>query len=69
MLVEARSIPTEEVEIYMSSRYQVFTIIPSVTDPVMNTYVFTLEELEAFLKNYTRHGEFIVAVKQFEATA
>lgn len=69
MLVESKEIPKEVAEIYISSKYEVFTVIPSPTSPVMNTYIFTQEELEAFLKDYTRHGELVISVKQVQATA
>ncbi len=69
MLIESKAIPEEEVEIYISSRYKVFTVVPSPISPVMNTYLFIQEELESFLKDYTRHGEFVISVKLVEATA
>ena len=69
MLIESRTISGEEVEIYRSSKYQVITIIPSDQDPAMNIYIFDQEELDRFLKSYSKYGEFIVSVSQVEATA
>ncbi len=69
MLVESKVIPSEQVELYISAKYEVFTIIPAPLNPTMNTYIFTHEELENFLKDYTRHGELVISVRQAEATA
>lgn len=69
MLIESRTISAEEVEIYRSSKYQVITIIPSDQNPAMNIYMFDQEELDHFLKSYTRYAEFIISVSQVEAMA
>jgi hypothetical protein len=69
MLIESRAISAEEVEIYRSSKYQVITIIPSDQDPAMNIYIFDQEELDRFLKSYSKYGEFIISVSQVEAMA
>jgi len=69
MLMESRTISAEEVEIYRSSKYQVITIIPSDQNPAMNIYMFDQEELDHFLKSYTRYAEFIISVSQVEAMA
>lgn len=69
MLIESRTIRAEEVEIYRSSKYQVITIIPSDQNPAMNIYIFDQEELDRFLKSYSKYGEFIVSVSQVEAMA
>jgi hypothetical protein len=69
MLIESRTISGEDVEIYRSSKYQVITIIPSDQDPAMNIYIFDQEELDRFLKSYSKYGEFIISVSQVEATA
>ena len=49
--------------------FKPYCSISSNRGPVMNTYVFKQEELEGFLKDYTRHGELVVSVKQVGATA
>ncbi len=69
MLVESRRITSEEVEIYRSSKYEVVTVIPSGQNPTMNVYFFDQEEMEGFLKTYSRYSEFVVSVRQVEATA
>jgi hypothetical protein len=69
MLIESKTISTEEVEIYKSSTYQVITIIPSEQDPAMNIYIFDQEELDRFLKSYSKYGEFIISLSQVEASA
>jgi hypothetical protein len=69
MLIESRTISVEEVEIYRSSKYQVITIIPSDQNPAMNIYIFDQEELDHFLKDYSKYAEFIISVSQVEAMA
>ena len=69
MLIESKVVTPEDVEIYRSSKYQVITIIPSTEAPTMNVYVFNQEELERFLKTYSRYSEFVVAVSQVQALA
>ena len=69
MLIESRTISVEEVEIYRSSKYQAITIIPSDQNPAMNIYMFDQEELDQFLKSYSKYAEFIISVSQVEATA
>jgi hypothetical protein len=69
MLIKSMAISGEEVEIYRSSKYQVITIVPSDQDPAMNIYIFDQEELDRFLKSYSKYGEFIISVSQVEATA
>lgn len=69
MLIESKNIGNEEVEIYMSSRYRVTTIIPLERNPVMNVYLFSKKELEDFLEGYGKYSEFIVSVEQAEAMA
>jgi hypothetical protein len=69
VLIESKSIESGEVDIYMSSKYRVRTIIPFKQHPVMNVYLFTKEELNTFLEGYDQHAEFIVSVEQAEAMA
>jgi hypothetical protein len=69
LLIESKNIGNEEVEIYMSSRYRVTTIIPLERNPVMNVYLFSKKELEDFLEGYSKYSEFIVSVEQAEAMA
>jgi hypothetical protein len=69
MLIESRTIRGEEVDIYRSSKYQVITIIPSDQDPAMNIYIYDQDELDRFLKSYSKYGEFIISVSQIEAMA
>ena len=69
MLIESKVVTPEDVEIYRSSKYQVITIIPSTEAPTMNVYVFNQEELERFLKTYSRYSEFVIAVRQVQALA
>ncbi len=69
MLIESKTIESGEVDIYISSRYRVRTIIPFKGNPVMNVYLFTKEELNTFLEGYDQYAEFIVSVEQAEAMA
>jgi len=69
VLIESKVVTPEDVEIYRSSKYQVITIIPSTEAPTMNVYVFNQEELERFLKTYSRYSEFVIAVRQVQALA
>jgi hypothetical protein len=69
LLIESRTITSGDVEIYRSSKYQVITVIPSDQNPTMNVYLFDQEELDKFLKTYSRYSEFVVSVKQVEAMA
>ena len=69
MLIESKVITNEDVEIYRSSKYQVVSIVPSDLSPTMNVYSFNLEELDHFLRSYSKYSEFIIAVSQVEALA
>ena len=69
MLIESKSIERDEIDIYLSSKYRVTTIIPFKENPVMNVYLFTKEELNDFLKGYDRYKEFLISVEQVEAIA
>ena len=69
MLIESKAIGRDEVDIYMSSRYRLTTIIPLRENPVMNVYLFTKEELDHFLEGYDQYTEFLVSVEQAEAVA
>ena len=69
MLIESKAIGSSEVDIYMSSKYRLTTIIPFRENPVMNVYLFTKEELDTFLEGYDQYTEFLVSVEQAEAVA
>jgi hypothetical protein len=69
LLIESKSIGIDEIDIYLSSRYKVTTIIPLKEKPVMNVYLLTKEELNDFLKGYDQYVEFLVSVEQAEAIA
>ncbi len=69
MLIESKSIGSDEIDIYLSSRYRVTTIIPMKENPVMNIYLLTKEELNDFLEGYDQYAEFLVSVEQAEAIA
>ncbi len=69
MLIESKAIGSNEVDIYMSSRYRVTTIIPFKENAVMNIYLFTKEELNDFLEGYDQYAEFLVSIEQVEAMA
>ena len=69
MLIESKAIGSNEVDIYMSSRYRVTTIIPFKENAVMNIYLFTKEELNNFLDGYDQYAEFLVSIEQVEAMA
>ncbi len=69
MLIESKAIESGDVDIYMSSKYRVRTIIPFKQNPVMNVYLFTKDELNTFLEGYDQFAEFIVSVEQAEAMA
>jgi hypothetical protein len=69
LLIESKSIGRDEIDIYLSSKYRVTTIIPFKENPVMNVYLFTKEELNDFIKGYDRYTEFLISVEQVEAIA
>ena len=69
MLIESKPIESSQVDIYLSSRYRLTTIIPLRENPVMNVYLFTKEELDNFLEGYDQYTEFLVSVEQAEAVA
>jgi len=69
LLIESKAIGIDEVDIYLSSKYRVTTIIPFKGNPVMNVYLFTKEELNDFLEGYDQYAEFLVSVEQAEAIA
>jgi hypothetical protein len=69
LLIESKSIGSDEVDIYISSKYRVTTIIPFKENPVMNVYLFTKEELNDFLKRCDQYTEFLISVEQAEAIA
>lgn len=69
VLIESKSIESSQVDIYLSSRYRLTTIIPLGKNPVMNVYLFNKEELDIFLKGYDQYTEFLVSVELAEAVA
>ena len=69
MLIESKVITNEDVEIYRSSKYRVVSIVPSDLSPTMNVYSFNQEELDHFLRSFSKYSEFIIAVSQVEALA
>jgi len=69
VLIESKAIGRIEVDIYMSCKYRLTTIIPLRENPVMNVYLFTKEELDHFLEGYDQYTEFLVSVEQAEAVA
>lgn len=69
MLIESKAIGSDEVDVYISSKYKVTTIIPFKENPVMNVYLLTKEEFNDFLEGYDRYAEFLVSVEQAEAIA
>ncbi len=69
LLIESKAIGRDEVNIYMTSRYRVSTVIPFKENPVMNVYLFTKDELNTFLEGYDQYAEFIVSAEQVGALA
>ncbi len=69
LLIESKSIASGEMDVYLSSKYRLTTIIPLRENPVMNVYLFTKEELDAFLAGYSQYTEFLVSVEVAEAVA
>ncbi len=69
MLIESKGITSEDVEIYRTSKYRVISILPSDPRPTMNVYIFNHEELDHFLRSYSKYSEFVIAVSQVEALA
>ena len=69
MLIESKAISNEAIEIYLSSKYQVNTIVPFTKYPITNTYLFDREELDEFLENYTEDTEIIVSISQVKGIA
>lgn len=69
MLIESKAIGRSELDIYMSSKYRLTTVIPLRENPVTNVYLLTKEELDTFLKGYDQFTEFLVSVELAEAVA
>ena len=69
LLIESRTIGSDLVSIYRTSKYRVMTIIPVTVEPILNVYLFTQEELNTFLQGYDRNAEFIVSMEQVGAMA
>jgi hypothetical protein len=69
LLIESKAIGSDEVDVYISSKYRVTTIIPFKENPVMNVYLLTKEELNDFLEGYDQYAEFLVSIEQAEAIA
>ena len=69
LLIESKAIGIDEVDIYMSSKYRITTVIPFKDNPVMNIYLFTKEEFDKFLRGYDQYAGFIVSAEQVEAMA
>ena len=69
MLIESKTIESDVVNIYRSSRYRVMTIIPVTVEPILNVYLLTQDELNTFLQGYDRNAEFIVSIEQVGAMA
>jgi len=69
VLIESKAIGASEVDIYLSAKYRLTTILPFRENPVMNVYLFTKEELDHFLEGYDQYTEFLVSVEQAEAVA
>jgi hypothetical protein len=69
LLIESKAIGSDEVDVYISSKYRVTTIVPFKENPVMNVYLLTKEELNDFLEGYDQYAEFLVSIEQAEAIA
>jgi hypothetical protein len=69
LLIESKAIGSDEVDVYISSKYRVTTIIPFKENPVRNVYLLTKEEFNDFLEGYDQYAEFLVSVEQAEAIA
>ena len=69
MLIESKPMERGGMDIYLSSKYRLTTIIPLRENPVMNVYLFTKEELDTFLAGYNQYTEFLVSVELAEAVA
>ena len=69
LLIESKPVESGEIDIYLSSKYRLTTIIPLRENPVRNVYLFTREELDTFLAGYNQYTEFLVSVEQAEAVA
>jgi hypothetical protein len=69
LLIESKSIGSDEVDVYISSKYRVTTIIPFKENPIMNIYLLNKEELNDFLEGYDQYAEFLISVEQAEAIA
>jgi hypothetical protein len=69
LLIESKSIGSDEVDVYISFKYRVTTIIPFKGNPIMNIYLLNKEELNDFLEGYDQYAEFLISVEQAEAIA
>ncbi|HUL21991.1 MAG TPA: hypothetical protein VLZ10_11090 [Thermodesulfobacteriota bacterium] len=69
LLIESKPMERDDMDLYLSSKYRLTTIIPLRENPVMNVYLFTKEELDTFLAGYNQYTEFLVSVELAEAVA
>ncbi len=64
LLNESKVIGSDEVDIYVSSKYRVTTIPPFNENPVMNVFLFPKEELNVFLEEFDQYAEFLVSAER-----
>jgi hypothetical protein len=62
--VKSSIIAQDEMKQYLDAKYKVITIIPTIPEPKKNTYIFTQNELDAFLEGYNEYAEFLVSIEK-----
>jgi hypothetical protein len=61
---ETQKITPEEESESRERIYRVTTVVPYVSQPERRTYVFTQEQLDAFLGGYDEYAEYVVRVEE-----
>ena len=61
-----KKITQRERDEYLSSNYEVKTIIGLFENTSINTYVLTKEEIDEFVEGYNEYDEFIVSIKKIK---
>jgi hypothetical protein len=64
--VETTVITPEERDQLTTARYRLTTVVPLTDKPERRVYLFTQEEIDAFLESYPEYAEFIVGLERVQ---
>lgn len=66
MLRPAESLVIEgkDVDSFVNANYRVTTVVPLVSNPKKNIYIFDQDALDAFLETYEEYAEFVVSIEK-----